>query len=393
MTYDPSGAVGDGDTSNATQGCMAAGCHDAFNLNTWAGIVSEHDVATNGAGACATCHNSGRSAGVNTPYTSIIDVIQTGTSVTCDSCHDDKTPNASHGGHSSGHFGGDAQCTACHTIPGTGVVEGIHNNDCDLCHTTGGPYNAGTNKVGANGDGDAGPSSGAEGDAGTWSSTCLTCHPTGTYPPDVVHHTNDGSVAYTVNNNCTYCHSDPRGSAPFADAATPPTNLYCLTCHGTASAIHSNTPVTSGTDYTTVSTTVVHSLPAAVTTVDNFGICFSCHDNDLTDTAPTVTVLHAKPSWTAGSNDPLRGAALSDTGTCDTGLATGGHPGVFTFGFFVSDYDALDGGEKPYKNTYQNDGMPKCWEGALPPTQYSGATFTVPSVPGNGSTSGTVPVP
>ena len=40
-------------------------------------------------------------------------------------------------------------------------------------------------------------------------------------------------VTYTVNNNCTYCHADPRPSTPdWDDTATPPTALVCLTCHG-----------------------------------------------------------------------------------------------------------------------------------------------------------------
>mgnify|MGYP000129477933 CR=1 FL=1 len=60
-----------------------------------------------------------------------------------------------------------------------------------------------------NGDGDA---TAAEGDAGTWASTCVTCHDpanAGVDPASYggLHHNNNGSVAYDASA-CTDCHAN-----------------------------------------------------------------------------------------------------------------------------------------------------------------------------------------
>ena len=75
-------ALGSGDLTN---GVSCGDCHVVAN---WAEIESiEHNVATNGAGSCATCHNS--------PRQEVIDAIALGTNPTnCLPCHSGKDVNS-----------------------------------------------------------------------------------------------------------------------------------------------------------------------------------------------------------------------------------------------------------------------------------------------------------
>jgi len=176
VTYTP--AV---DTSQSdSQPC--ANCHLPLNTS-WTGIVDEHNVATNGAGACSTCHNSGRTTDISSGFTSVNNVILTAGAgvVTCDTCHEDKTPNGDHGGHPL-DFSTTANCSPCHTAAG-GVLKGIHGDGttatCTFCHSDSPTRD--NEMLGGNGDGDARLANGiAEadpGDGSVWAAVnCEQCH-------------------------------------------------------------------------------------------------------------------------------------------------------------------------------------------------------------------------
>ncbi|MBW2510827.1 MAG: hypothetical protein JRE01_02215, partial [Deltaproteobacteria bacterium] len=122
-----------GDQSN---GQLCSNCHV---VSTWAEIEgTEHNVATNGSGSCATCHNSSTQT--------VIDVIAAGAATTCLDCHTDKT--AAHGsvdhvattyvtvGGTQEYYG--TTCASCHDPGGAenATVDVTHGGDCSLCHTT-----------------------------------------------------------------------------------------------------------------------------------------------------------------------------------------------------------------------------------------------------------------
>ncbi|GAB4337372.1 MAG: hypothetical protein Kow0089_08530 [Desulfobulbaceae bacterium] len=194
----------------------------------------------------------------------------------CMNCHK-HTDGFTGGGHDSSQFGWAGGCENCH---GDGsateaVVAVIHNNQCNLCHTTGGPYDASTNKVGENGDGDA---TLAEGDAGTWNSTCVTCHNKAQVPgfhgltiADVVpaHQlSSDSSGGY----DCELCHSANVANEQLATHMNGiDTPVQCATiCHGNATPSD-----TSGIIARNVIDSVTFNDPAPNNNDSN---CEDCHD-------------------------------------------------------------------------------------------------------------------
>ncbi|RJX21349.1 MAG: CxxxxCH/CxxCH domain-containing protein, partial [Desulfobulbus sp.] len=162
-----------------------ADCHSGNNadgdgtpLNSWSDILSEHVTG------CVRCHEYTDDGSGTPPQAANDNAIATGVGVTCTTCHTpklDPAPASDHGGHDATHFGWSGGCQNCHG-DGTAteaVVSIIHANACDLCHTTGGPYNKTTEKIGANGDGDATLANGAADAATPFDPTlytCTTCH-------------------------------------------------------------------------------------------------------------------------------------------------------------------------------------------------------------------------
>ena len=118
-------------------------CDDCHEVTNW-GLIegTEHNVATNGAGSCATCHNS--------PTQTVIDVIAAGAATTCLDCHSDKTDahgDIDHvaatyvtvGGTDAYYPNGDGTkpCATCHNTTGANsTVDITHGGNCNLCHTT-----------------------------------------------------------------------------------------------------------------------------------------------------------------------------------------------------------------------------------------------------------------
>ena len=333
------------DLSQSAPGTPCMNCHDDAGLgkgtnalSTWDAIKTEH--ATVGgvaqASACATCHfyatNGNQSGDPDTPpLTTVQSTIATGAGVTCVTCHVPKDVNASpttsgHGGHGPNVFGWAGNCNSCHTDNGLGVVEGVHGNNCLLCHDnpSGGP---GTTIVGANGNGDATLGAAL---ADYTTATCLTCHPSSTYPAPAIHH----DTANAQSGNCEWCHADRRPDWAVQYGVNLPNplptgDMACKKCHvkgsGTGLTVYKNTytPVAvSGfpngdrnwgvTGDAAVQQTPIHVINGpSLITVQNYGICLGCHDGTYTNAqgvpAPQIQVWHAKPTWNKNTNDTANG--------------------------------------------------------------------------------------
>ena len=94
------------------------------------------DGATPYNGVCQTCHTQTKFHNQTEPTDNDHQVGNN-----CSSCHphsstDEYNAFQPAGGHASTHFDSttDIQCLGCHTVPASGVVEGIHNNYCAHCH-------------------------------------------------------------------------------------------------------------------------------------------------------------------------------------------------------------------------------------------------------------------
>jgi hypothetical protein len=241
---------------------MTTGCHDQYNLNTWAGIVSEHNVATNGDGACATCHNSS-STTVSSPYTDVADVIANVTAASCDTCHEDKTPNGDHGGH-PGDWGTTSTCSnaSCHTVASASeIMTVIHGNGttttCTICHTGGtgdGTARVGDATNGVDGDATIMDTLAGGGAAGYNNTICTDCHDI--TDPDVnagsiggIHHNNasSGVVALTPSTNCTTnCHAGTAEKTQDHSTAITDSGNTCDGCHNNTVGTTTSANIDSG---------------------------------------------------------------------------------------------------------------------------------------------------
>jgi predicted CxxxxCH...CXXCH cytochrome family protein len=190
--------LGAGDLSNGTS------CGACYVVANWVEIEgTEHNVATNGVGSCATCHNS--------PRQEVIDAITLGTDPTnCLDCHSDKT--AAHGSVDHVAMGyvtlRVSPCGDCHDPGGAenATVDVTHNGDCNLCHTTIPNLQPGVPA----GGGDCATCHGS--DVQTAHPTCNTCHgepPDGTIAPNTEAAHNDHAVlGYgSVSPSCNACHN------------------------------------------------------------------------------------------------------------------------------------------------------------------------------------------
>ncbi len=333
------------DLAQSAPGTPCRDCHDDAGLgkgtnalSTWDAILTEHATVggTAQTSACATCHdyatNGNQSGDPDTPpLTTVQNTIATGTGVTCVTCHVPKDVNASpatsgHGGHNASVFGWSGTCNNCHTDNGLGVVEGVHNNTCTLCHDnpSGGP---GTTIVGVNGNGDATLGAAL---ADYTTATCLTCHPSSTYPAPAIHH----DTVNAQSGNCEWCHADPRPDWASQYGVNlpnplPTSDMACKKCHikgsGTGLTVYRNsyTPVAVSGYYkdekswgvigdAAVQQTPVHVIAgASLITVQNYGICLGCHDGTYTNAqgkvAKQIQVWHAKPSWNKDTDDTANG--------------------------------------------------------------------------------------
>ncbi len=276
-------------------------CHrdyDSINgttlgFSTFTQILWEHDtdgVKDGSTNTCDNCHNYDGSK--SAPLADVQNAIGSGNPATCATCHTDKVPNVSHGGHPDTDFGWAGNCIDCHDTdadPATkpAVISVIHGNNCATCHVSPstGDY---TRRAGD-------PANGVDGDATlvdgvTWTranSTCLTCHPDGSTQTGraTIHHDSksgyaaagncaachtstghegDHSARVALYANCANCHTGTEGAANgmVVDAANARKHDDCVTCHKTDGSLKTLADLTRG---------IVTAMPAGG------GDCSACH--------------------------------------------------------------------------------------------------------------------
>jgi len=122
---------------------------------------------------------------------------------------------------------------------------------------------------------------------------------------------------------------------------------------------------------------------------------FSCHDNDTTDLAPTVSVWHARPDrfggsgWALGATDDKR-CNSSNGGSGYANYAAGrSSSGIGGFNLFEPNYNGqVYSSSKPISKNCD-----KQWNSYTSPVGTAAFTqISVPSVTGNGTSGGSVPV-
>lgn len=255
--------VGPNDLSYDPPGTPCSSCHVVANWSEIEGI--EHNVATNGAGSCATCHNS--------PRQEVIDTIALGaTPIHCLDCHSDKdlTPHGSVDHVALAYVTlGTTSCANCHDPGGAAnsTVSIIHKNNCSHCHTTVPALQPGI------------PAGGGD---------CYTCH---------------GSDVQTVHPSCTTCHAEPPNgtTSPNTEGAHTDhaalgfgsASTSCVACHDGATHLNGTADVSilanfnaqsgaASSNGSTCSNTRCHggqTSPAWSTGSINVDTdCTSCHD-------------------------------------------------------------------------------------------------------------------
>ncbi|VAW38847.1 hypothetical protein MNBD_DELTA03-1731, partial [hydrothermal vent metagenome] len=142
-----------------------------FNPDTTYAVGGFTNQETPPTGICQVCHTK------TTHWTEDGLLNNHNASIRCTACHD-TAKGFKPGGHTDATFAWAGDCNTCHTDGGQGIVAGVHKNTCTLCHNnpSGG---SGTTIVGVGGDGNA-QLGAALADFNT--ATCLTCHPSSTYP-------------------------------------------------------------------------------------------------------------------------------------------------------------------------------------------------------------------
>ena len=307
-------AEGANDLSFDPPGTLCSSCHVVSNWTEIEG--TEHNVATNGAGSCATCHNSSRQE--------VIDAITLGANPTnCLDCHSNKNLTV-HGNVDHVSLGyvilGATSCASCHDPGGAAnaTIDITHSGNCTLCHTTIPNLQPGI------------PAGGGD---------CATCH-TGTW--DALHPTDPGhtgivvastscanchddtlvSAAPETHNACTSCHDSGTG-ALIGSAVGNPTPTDCTTCHtGTWETTHTTDPGHTGITVGATGCADCHDDTLVSAASDTHNACTSCHDSGsgaligsaIGNPTPTDCTTCHTGTWEHNS---------SDTGSSHTGITVG----------------------------------------------------------------------
>jgi len=271
------GTLGDNDTSwTAQRGC--ADCHGSSSLVDGTDISGVHT-------ACAKCHSYDDSGATSKALVDAA-IAAPGTAASCDTCHEEKTPNVDHGGHAATVFDWTASCgtASCHdSVTNTDIATDLHT--CTTCHASkaGG---LGTTIVGAGANGEDGDArlGAALGDYTL--ATCTTCHDSGTYTWEAIHTEtatavdHETAVAATTDSSCETCHTGTgsnvaialdNGSGRTADML----HDVCTSCHTTDGSL----------DTAKDGTGLVLGTMAS-------GNCTQCHTADIFD----------RPAHGAGQN-------------------------------------------------------------------------------------------
>ncbi|MFW8602265.1 Ig-like domain-containing protein [Desulfobacterota bacterium M19] len=371
-------------TDFRTATCLT--CHPPATFPT-GGIHHDTTLAINND--CLTCHSNKIYPNAVVPnHTSMI--ADTSTSPTCASCHTG-TPGTANGAPIS-------------------AADPLIHDSCRTCHT----FNVDkrgilvnfTNSKGVNGTGslpDGGSIGGTDGGG-----ECTVCH---TAAAATFHHTNANAKV----GNCEYCHDDPRvpRMAGAWDASTPgdngnnygtsvPTQMACQECHVSYSGGNMLITKFTRSNYTSYAAdwtrTTQHIIPNTAGRINNYGICFSCHNGT---TAAAVSVWHARPdkhspsTWALNTSDRNRcnnndahyAPGRSWDGNGGKGNNTHVSSSIGGFNLFYNYYKSSKN-EKYEKNCRDND---KAFNNRSPSTP-AFMLITVPSVSGNNNSGGSVPV-
>ncbi len=206
------------DLAQEEPGTQCSYCHGP--LNTMDDIKALHDVPTNGAGPCATCHNATRDVNPDAlTGTTINMVIAANANPTgCLDCHANKAKPAIHYVLHTTYVTADPSCTTAQCHPEGSLLTGLHDvQKCTTCHTN-------THQPVAPMKGSA--INHATTDPGFGNpNTCTTCHATVT-----THDVDASHDMLSMAPNCAIaCHSHP--GSTFNEIYTTHRS-DCQTCHG-----------------------------------------------------------------------------------------------------------------------------------------------------------------
>jgi hypothetical protein len=313
----------DDDTSySPPQGC--ADCHDPLSnlLGSWDAIKAEHTAYGDLSNSCKRCHDYDETNGKkNTVLLSdVTTAITNGTDNTCDSCHEDKTPDFTHGIHTSGDWAtaeSGTDCASCHT---GSVVTDVHGDNCSYCHLA--SEGGDTSFIGSAANLDIPTTH-------TLPHDCTDCHTGAASDHVALHHGTDTAQL----GRCDICHGDGTGAL---DTAVAPRQMMCGMCHindtGTAIEIvaydlnladaRQAVDIQTG-PVTSPSHTITYGANPA-TQIYDFRACFDCHDgqnpNYPVGTYPNVVVkpFHGYPGdWTVERIDAGNAAVGYPAGISD----------------------------------------------------------------------------
>jgi hypothetical protein len=319
-------------------------------------------VGTNGGGSCSTCHSTATTGQYGFLHHDLPEALSNSCATTCH-----RTPAGGIGvaaDHSSRIQTATAtgtlftSCTAtCHTAAINVAVgsaapvnpsSGLVHDSCRTCHTFNANNfgilvtlaNTATDKGFAAGANLESFAAGAAG-SGNGGGACTVCHNqmTTTSTSAANAHHND-SAGHTAIGQCEYCHTDPRNNsiAGFEETlggavtAVKPLHLPCEECHvtpkGTAGTSWNptmtilsfneglETQKTSSlwnVDYTRgTANNSGHVIANTSGAINNWGICFGCHDDSTGATRPIAALpLHPRPTNYVASNSSVASAWAS----------------------------------------------------------------------------------
>jgi hypothetical protein len=344
-------------------------------------------MATTGPDTCLTCHPT-----AIYPANWIHHDTNTAVNNNCATCH----PAVDH----STKVQPVATCSPCHPLT-TGTATGMPvdmansrvHDSCLTCHTINtttlaGQLIAPTGKRGVT--------------AMAVSGTCTTCH---TVAAATIHHTDN---KHALIGECEYCHNDPRNMAggTFFQETPPsggiPTHLPCEECHvkpKRGTTVNGWTAATgqmtiyafneggshSTTNYSANFTrTTAHSgghvIANTVGQINNWGVCFSCHDGSgAPGHAVRVNHFHAKPTALTATN-----LSCGTSGTAAFAPGREARNTIGNFDFFASTFrpaSTRPGGSGSCKQTSD-------WTNSIKygSTNFTATDTTIPDPWGSGTT-------
>ncbi|MEW6428085.1 MAG: cytochrome c3 family protein [Thermodesulfobacteriota bacterium] len=417
-------------------GGTCASCHSGASVVT--------DVH---GGKCDLCHvnasggNYARKAATDGDATRVDGVVNTRTNSTCVTCHNGTTYPAGSIHHdtakaannnctdchaSSNHATTVANvtpCSKCHDLTNgtaTGapvsLTDPMVHDGCVTCHTFDankrGILRNFTNQKGVNGTGSL-PNGGTIGgtDGG---GTCKVCHTGLATTASNFHHAITHGSGYAAVGQCEHCHSDPRntwsptrpgdanstGTAITGAGTLNPTQLACVNCHGAFGGGNLTITKYTRTNYTNLATdwtrATVHTIPNTANQINNWGICFDCHNNPNNATSPQVNLWHARPdknggaTWALGTTRYQRSRCYGDEARYAAGRAYDGSGGssasavssnLGAFNIFRANYYIASG--KPGNST--NCSSVRSEYDAKPTATPNFVRMTIPAVIHNGN--------